>query len=107
MQMPHFFYRFFNEANGLSSGHIYNKLPFQKTIIADTPVKTVELSAGELKAVFDNALKTHGYGSSNPRFLQCSNNIRIEGKNNPDAGIFEVKQIFIMMSRSLMPVQTR
>ncbi|CCY24051.1 ser/Thr protein phosphatase family protein [Brachyspira sp. CAG:484] len=68
---------------------------FKKTIIADTPVKTVELSAEELKAVFDNALKTHGYGSSNPRFLQCSNNIRIEGKNNPEAGIFEVKQIFI------------
>lgn len=68
---------------------------FKKTMIADTPVKAVELSAEEIKAVFDNALKSHGYGSSNPKFLQCSNNIRVEGKNNPDAGVFEVKQIYI------------
>lgn len=68
---------------------------FKKTMIADTPVKTVELSGEEIKAVFDNALKSHGYGSSNPKFLQCSNNIRIEGKDNPKAGEFEIKQIFI------------
>lgn len=71
------------------------KYLFQKTMVADTPVKTVELSISELKEVFDNALKTNGYGSSNPRFLQCSNNIKIEGQDNRKAGIWEVKQIYI------------
>lgn len=71
------------------------KYLFQKTMVADTPLKTVELSISELKQVFDNALRTNGYGSSNPRFLQCSNNIKIEGQNNPKAQIWEVKQIFI------------
>lgn len=71
------------------------KYLFQKTIVADTPVKTVELSVSELKEVFDNALRTNGYGSSNPRFLQCSNNVKIEGQNNSKAGIWEVKQIYV------------
>ena len=71
------------------------KYLFQKTMVADTPLKTVELSIDELKQVFDNALRTNGYGSSNPRFLQCSNNLKVEGKNNPQAGIWEVKQIYI------------
>lgn len=64
-------------------------------MIADTPVKTVNLSAEELKSVFDNALRTHGYGYSNPRFLQCSNNIKIIGRNNLSAGQFQVRQIYI------------
>ena len=76
------------------NAYITNYL-FKKTIIADTPIKTVELDSAQLKAVFQNALKSNGYGSSNPKFLQCSNNIRIEGKNNPDLGMWEVKQIYI------------
>lgn len=68
---------------------------FRKTMIADTPVKTVNLSAEELKSVFDNALRTHGYGYSNPQFLQCSNNIKIIGRNNLSAGQFQVRQIYI------------
>lgn len=68
---------------------------FKKTMIADTPIKTVELDTKQLKDVFQNALKTNGYGSSNPRFLQCSNNIKIEGANNPELGIWQVKQIYV------------
>ena len=30
---------------------------FKKTIIAETPIKSVELSISDLKSVFDNALK--------------------------------------------------
>lgn len=76
------------------NSYITNYL-FKKTIIAETPIKTVELSAGELKEVFQHALRTNGYGVSNPRFLQCSNNIRLEGKNNQEAGVWELKQIYI------------
>lgn len=68
---------------------------FKKTMIADTPIKTVELNAQQLKEVFQHALKTNGYGSSNPRFLQCSNNVKIEGFDNRESGIWEVKQIYI------------
>ena len=68
---------------------------FKKTIIADTPIKKVELSSKDLKEVFQHSLNTNGYGSSNPRFLQCSNNIRIEGKNNPKESRWELKQIYI------------
>jgi hypothetical protein len=36
-----------------------------------------------------------GYTNTNTRFLQCSNNIKITGKNNPQKKCFEIKQIFI------------
>ena len=68
---------------------------FKKTMTADTPVKTVNLSAQEIKDVFAHALQTHGYGYSNPRFLQCSNNIRIEGWDNLGKREFEIRRIFI------------
>ncbi len=68
---------------------------FKKTMIAETPVKTVELSAEELKEVFQHALKSNGYGSSNPKFLQCSNNMRIEGHDSPEKQAWELTQICI------------
>lgn len=76
------------------NSYITNYL-FKKTMIADTPIKTVELDTRQLKEVFQNALKTNGYGNSNPRFLQCSNNLKIEGANNPNLGMWEVKQIYV------------
>lgn len=76
------------------NAYITNYL-FKKTMIAETPIKTVELDTAQLKEVFQHALRTNGYGSSNPRFLQCSNNIKIEGQNNPQLGIWEVKQIYV------------
>ncbi len=68
---------------------------FKKTMVAETPIKTVELTAQDLKEVFDNAMRTNGYGKANTRFLQCSNNVKIEGRNNPQEGFWEVKQIYI------------
>jgi len=68
---------------------------FKKTMIADTPIKTVELTSDELKTVFAHSLKSHGYGNSNPKFLQCSNNIKIIGHDNPEKQQFELEQIYI------------
>lgn len=68
---------------------------FQKTICADRPIKTATLSANEIKAVFSNALKTYNYGASNPKFLQCSNNVLIIGQDIPENECFEISQIFI------------
>ncbi len=68
---------------------------FQKTICADRPIKTAELTAEELKAVFSNAFKSYNYGVSNPKFLQCSNNIKVLGRDIPEEERFEILQIFI------------
>ncbi len=68
---------------------------FKKTMIAQTPIQTVELDTSQLKEVFQHALKSNGYGSSNPKFLQCSNNIKIEGHDNPDLKSWELDQIYI------------
>ncbi len=76
------------------NSYITNYL-FKRTIIAENPIKTVELNSKQLKEVFQNALKSNGYGKSNPKFLQCSNNIRIEGTNHPEEKFWEVKQIYI------------
>lgn len=81
---------------------------FQKTIVADTPIKIVNLSSDALKKVFMHSLKYYGYGNSNPKFLQCSNNIRIEGSNNQELGVWELKQIYIdgepLFDSSLNPI---
>ena len=68
---------------------------FQKTICAKNPIKTVNITAEQLKKVFTNAFNSYGYGMSNPKFLQCSNNITIIGKDIPEESRFEVKQILI------------
>jgi hypothetical protein len=68
---------------------------FQKTMTAGTPIKMIELTTEDIKNVFQHALKTQGYGISNPKFLQCSNNIKIVGKDNKELGVWEVKQIYI------------
>ncbi|MBP7212356.1 bifunctional metallophosphatase/5'-nucleotidase [bacterium] len=67
----------------------------KKAIIAETPIKTVELNNSQIKEVFDHALKSRGYGVSNPRFLQSSNNVKIIGEDNSKAKEFVIKQIYI------------
>ena len=83
---------------------------FKKTIIADTPIKTVELDASQLKEVFAHSLRTHGYGSSNPKFLQCSNNMRIVGINHPEKSEWELRQIYIndepVLDENANPIST-
>ena len=68
---------------------------FRKTMSAVNPIKTVELDSQQIFEVFSHALRNNEYSLSNPKFLQCSNNVKIEGKNNPSIGIWEVKQIYI------------
>lgn len=76
------------------NGNITN-YDLMKTICAETPIHTVKLTAYELKNVFNNAFAKYGYNESNPKFLQCSNNVKITGKNNIEQNIFEVEQIYI------------
>ena len=71
------------------------KYSLKKTVAAENPIVKEELSVSDLKAVFENALKGRGYGNSNPKFLQCSNNIMLEGKNDSENKMFKLKQIYI------------
>lgn len=68
---------------------------FKKTMSAQTPIKIAELSAYDLKEVFAHSLRQYALPQSNPKFLQCSNNMKIEGSTNLESGIWEVKQIYI------------
>lgn len=67
----------------------------ERVLSAETPVQTVTVSALQLKSVFNNAVRnryTQQYG--NTRFLQCSQNIALVCKHNPDNS-GEIKQITI------------
>ena len=66
-----------------------------KSMPTETPVQVVNLSASELKNVFNHAYKTYQFSEGNPRFLQCSNNIEIIGHKNNTLKKFEVSQILI------------
>ncbi len=74
--------------------HITN-YTLSKALSAPTPVKKVELNAEELKIIFQRALDIHTYKKANPRFLQLSNNIRLEGYGDNKAQKFILKQIYI------------
>lgn len=67
----------------------------KKTMTAENPVKKVELTAADLGEIFKHSMKGYGYGESNPKFLQCSNNMRLEGKNIPEEQRWELRQIYI------------
>ena len=90
----------------ISTGYMTHALRYEKDKVltmynieraysAETMVQTAEMSADELKAIFNNALRsryTQRYG--NTRFLQCSQNITVicaEAENNEAV----VKQIII------------
>lgn len=74
--------------------HITN-YTLNKALSAPTPVKKVELSTDDLKIIFQHALDVHTYKKANPRFLQLSNNIKLEGCGDNEAKKFILKQIYI------------
>lgn len=84
---------------------------FKKTIIAETPIKTVELDAKGLKEVFQHAMNSNGYTAANAKFLQCSNNVKLVGKDNPQEKKWELKQIYIndkpLLDENSNPVSTK
>lgn len=76
-------------------GGFITKYALSKALSAPTPIKKIELSADDLKAVFQRALHLYSYKSTNPKFLQLSNNIKLEGARDDKAQRFVLKQIYI------------
>jgi 2',3'-cyclic-nucleotide 2'-phosphodiesterase (5'-nucleotidase family) len=71
------------------------KYLFKRTMSAETPIRVAHLSAKELKEVFEHAFRDYGFVDSNSKFLQCSNNMKFEGRPNVEKGVWELKQIYI------------
>lgn len=69
---------------------------FKKTMSADTPIKKVTLNTYDLKSIFENALQNRMIKEkANAKFLQCSQNIKLEGIGNRDEETYKLKQIYI------------
>lgn len=76
--------------------NIITKYDFEKVICASTPIVKIKINTQQLKEVFENAtLKRMYKNNGNSRFLQCSGNIRITGKGNPDDKTYKIMQIEI------------
>ena len=74
--------------------HISN-YDLKKTISADNYIETVYLTSEELKNVLQHAMRIYSKNKPNSKFLQCSGNMKIEGRYNYDLDEWEVKDIYI------------
>ncbi len=80
----------------LEDSNFITKYDLDKVICASTAIETVELSIKDLKEIFENAAKFRMYRDrGNSRFLQCSRNITITGKQNPQDKTYKIMQISI------------
>lgn len=68
----------------------------RKIITFDSTVQKAEFTPDELKEILTSAVKDRlRLGEQNARFLQCSNNIRIEGRGNSKDKSYYIKQIYL------------
>lgn len=74
-----------------NEGKTITNYDFKRTIIADSQLQKVELTADELKEVFTNAQMN--IKNSNAKFLQASNNLMIIGDEKDKR--FNISQIYL------------
>lgn len=80
----------------LEDSSVITKYDFEKVICASTTIETIEISAQELKEVFENAVKFRMYKDrGNSRFLQCSQNITVKCKPNIENKTCKIIQISV------------
>ncbi len=80
----------------LEDSPFITKYDIERVICASTSIEKIEITAKDLKKVFENAflyrmLKDRG----NSRFLQCSQNISITGQGNKKDNSYKILQITI------------
>lgn len=77
-------------------GGMITQYDLKRTITAEMPVEKITLTPEILKQVFENALKNRGIkDKGNAKFLQCSQNIKLVGTEDPSTETYQLKQIFI------------
>jgi len=80
----------------LDDSDVITKYDFKKVICASTKIETVELDTYQLKEIFENTATFRMYKDrGNSRFLQCSQNVTITGKGNPENKTYKILQISI------------
>lgn len=94
----------------LEDSPFITKYDIERVICASTSIEKIEITAKDLKKVFENAflyrmLKDRG----NSRFLQCSQNITITGKGDAQNNTYEIMQISInnenLLDENLNPIE--
>lgn len=75
---------------------VITKYDIMQVICADSTIEKIEINTEELKRVFENATKNRMYRDrGNSRFVQCSRNIKLTGKGNPQDKSYKILQIEI------------
>ncbi len=81
----------------LGESKVITEYDIDRVICKDSSfICKMELSASDLKQVFDNATSVRMYRNrGNSKFVQCSGNITLTGKGNPEDKTYKITQINI------------
>lgn len=80
----------------IEDSDVITKYDLNKVICAESTIEKIEITVQQLKKVFENATINRMYTDrGNSRFIQCSQNISITGKGNPESKIYTIQQITI------------
>jgi len=94
-----------------SDSDIITKYDLMKVICAATAIEKAVLQTGELLKVFENAGKYRMFKDrGNAQFLQCSQNVKITGRGNPQDNSYKILQIEIngekLLDKNSKPVDS-
>ena len=80
----------------LADSDVITKYDIEKVMCASSTIEKVELTAEQLKEVFENTAKNRMLKDrGNAKFLQCSQNITITGHGNFETGEYKILQITV------------
>lgn len=77
-------------------GGMLTQYDLKRTMTGTMGVEKVTVTPEILKQIFENALKNRCIkDKGNAKFLQCSQNIKLVGKENPSTQTYDLEQIYI------------
>lgn len=80
----------------LEDSNVITKYDLQRVMCATSTIEKIDISVEQLKKVFENATLNRMYKSQgNSKFVQCSQNITVTGKGNPEDKTYKILQIEI------------
>lgn len=80
----------------LEDSDVITKYDLEQVMCATSTLEKIDINVEQLKKVFENATLNRMYKSQgNSKFVQCSQNITITGKGNPEDKTYKILQIEI------------
>lgn len=80
----------------LEDSKVITKYDLEQVMCATSTLEKIDINVEQLKKVFENATLNRMYRTQgNSRFIQCSQNIEITGKGNPNDKTYKIIQIAI------------